>query len=77
MGLGWRGDVRWGWEGSGRRERGGRLFGVMGFLPNGDLISEPEHTVREDATGGGTAPSLMPPGSLALQACREGVATCV
>lgn len=56
----------WGWEGSGRRERGGRLFGVMGFLPNGDLISEPEHTVREDATGGGTAPSLMPPGRLAL-----------
>lgn len=35
------------------------------FLPNRDLISEPEYTVCEDATRQGAAP-LLPVGRLAL-----------
>lgn len=35
------------------------------FLPNRDLISEPEHTVCKDATGQGAAP-FLPVGRLVL-----------
>lgn len=41
------------------------------FLPNRDLVGEPEHTVCEDAAGQGGAP-LHPVGQLAFEACGEG-----
>lgn len=49
----------------GKRTNGGRTCEVGVFLPNRDLISEPEHTVCEDATRQGAAP-LLPVGRLAL-----------
>lgn len=52
-------------------EGGGMVCEVGVFLPNRDLISEPKHTVCEDATRHGAAP-VLPVGRLALYACREG-----
>ena len=43
----------------------GMVCGVGVFLPNRDLISEPEHTVCEDATRHGANP-LLSVGCLAL-----------
>lgn len=54
-------------KGSGwRAAREGEVEREVGvFLPNRDLISEPEHTVCKDATRHGAAP-FLPVGRLAL-----------
>lgn len=58
-----RGEVKVLGGGGGRREEMVHEAGV--FLPNSDLISEPEHTVCKDATRHGAAP-LLSVGRLAL-----------
>lgn len=57
-------------EGGGRTGRVGGVQVSRGgpgcvFLPSGNLVSEPEHPVGEDATGHGAC-SVWPPGWPAL-----------
>lgn len=53
---------KWKGNAAGEGEHRGR---AAAFLPNGDLIGEPEHAVCEDATGHDAAPFLAA-GPLAL-----------